>query len=79
MSIKQVGESLKDNAKVFMILAYLKVEGKIVISELPIAYDFPKVFLDDINDLLLEYEVEFSIDLVPGTSHASMVPYRMLS
>jgi hypothetical protein len=41
--------------------------------------EFPEVFLDDITDLPPEREVEFAIDLVPGTSHISIVPYRMSS
>ena len=35
------------------------------------------MFPDDINDLPPEREVEFSIDLVSGTSPVSMAPYRM--
>ncbi|MCI93345.1 cellular nucleic acid-binding protein, partial [Trifolium medium] len=32
---------------------------------------------DDISDLPPEREVEFAIDVVPGTSPISMAPYRM--
>ena len=46
-------------------------------GELPIVCDFPEVFPDDISDLPPEREVEFSIDLIPGTSPVSMSPYRM--
>ncbi|MCI77659.1 pol polyprotein, partial [Trifolium medium] len=35
------------------------------------------VFPDDILDLPPEREVEFSINIVPGTSPISMTPYRM--
>lgn len=38
---------------------------------------FPEVFLDDINDLPPEREVEFNIDLIPGTRLISMAPYRI--
>lgn len=38
---------------------------------------FPEVFLDDINDLPLERELEFNIDLIPGTRPVSMAPYKM--
>lgn len=38
---------------------------------------FPEVFLDDINNFSPEREVEFDIDLLPGTSPMSMAPYRM--
>jgi len=39
--------------------------------------EFPEVFPDDIIDLLPEREVNFAIDLVPGTSRISIAPYRM--
>lgn len=38
---------------------------------------FLKVFLEDISDLPLECEMDFSIDLVLGTSPVSMTPYRV--
>ena len=41
--------------------------------------DFPKFFTDDIPDMPPEREIEFSIDLVPGTKPISMAPYRMLA
>jgi len=39
--------------------------------------EFPEVFPDEIPDVPPEREVEFSIDLVPGTKPVSMAPYRM--
>ena len=39
--------------------------------------DFPKVFPNDILDVPPEREVEFSIDLVPGTKPISMAPYKL--
>ena len=38
---------------------------------------FPDVFPEEVNELPPEREVEFSIDLVPGTRPISMAPYRM--
>jgi len=35
------------------------------------------VFPEDVSDLPSERKVEFSIDLVPGTSLVSRTPYRM--
>ncbi|MCI64398.1 RNA-directed DNA polymerase (Reverse transcriptase), partial [Trifolium medium] len=46
-------------------------------EELPIVCEFPDVFPEDVTDVLPKREVEFTIDLVPGTSPISMVPYRM--
>ena len=38
---------------------------------------FPDVFPDDIAGLPLEREVEFTIDLIPGTEPIFIPPYRM--
>ncbi|MCI65357.1 RNA-directed DNA polymerase (Reverse transcriptase), partial [Trifolium medium] len=45
--------------------------------ELPIVNEFPDVFPEDVTDVPLKREVEFTIDLVLGTSPISMAPYRM--
>ncbi|MCI36413.1 retrotransposon protein, partial [Trifolium medium] len=63
----------------FMMFASLKLEGEVKVEELPIVCEFPDVFLEDIFDLPPEREVEFTIDLIPGTSPISMAPYRMSS
>lgn len=39
--------------------------------------ELPDVFPEDIRNLPLEHEVEFSIHRVPGTRPMSMAPYRM--
>ena len=39
--------------------------------------EFPEVFPKDIVNLPPEKEVEFSIDLIPGTRPLSFIPYRM--
>lgn len=44
MSAKQVDEFAKDDVAVFMILASLKEESKVVFGELPVVYDFLEVF-----------------------------------
>ena len=77
LSAKQVNELLNDEALMFAMFASLQVDGKAASANIPIVYEFLEVFPDDINDLPPEREVEFSIDLVPGTSPVSMAPYRM--
>ncbi|MCI62277.1 enzymatic polyprotein, partial [Trifolium medium] len=47
------------------------------IEELPVVCEFPDVFPGDVSDVTPEREVEFSIDLVPGTGPISMAPYQM--
>src|ERR1051325_7148683 len=77
MSTKQLNEFMKDEALVFLLMATIFVESQAVIANFPVVCDFPEVFPDEIPSAPLEREVEFSIDLVPGTRPISMAPYRM--
>ncbi|XP_050914800.1 uncharacterized protein LOC127129707 [Lathyrus oleraceus] len=70
-------ELLKDEAKAFAMFASLSMESQATIKGLPVVFEFPEVFLDDMSELLPKREVEFSIDLVTGTRPISMAPYRM--
>ena len=39
--------------------------------------EFSEVFLDELPGLPMDIDVEFAIELVPGTAHISRRPYRM--
>jgi len=60
-----------------MMVASLKESSEKGIGDLPVVQEFPEVFPENITELLPEREVEFAIDLVPGTSPISIAPYRM--
>ena len=47
------------------------------LEEIPIVKEFPDVFPDDISGLPPDRDVEFTIDLIPGTEPISIPPYRM--
>ena len=47
------------------------------LEDIPIVKEFPDVFPDDISSLPPDREVEFTIDLIPGTEPISIPPYRM--
>ncbi|MCI82974.1 enzymatic polyprotein-like, partial [Trifolium medium] len=47
MSGKDVSESLKEHAEMFMIFASLKMESGVKVEELPIVCEFPDVFPED--------------------------------
>ena len=47
------------------------------IEDVPIVRDFQDVFPDDLPGSPPEQEVDFPIDLVPGTTPISLPPYRM--
>ena len=47
------------------------------LRDIPIVREFPDVFPDDLLGLPPDRELEFSIDLAPGTQPVSKSPYRM--
>src|SRR4030042_643278 len=77
LSTKQLKQMACDEVQMFSLMAFLSVENQEKIDRLPVVCGFPEVFPDEIPDAPPEREVEFSIDLVPGTKPVSMAPYRM--
>ncbi|XP_058750817.1 uncharacterized protein LOC131623828 [Vicia villosa] len=69
---------LFDQEKSFILFLAEDPNGKLSISQIPVVCEFPEVFPEDVTSLPPEREVEFSIDLVPGTAPVSVAPYRML-
>lgn len=47
------------------------------ISDIPIVREFPEVFPVDLPGAPVDREIEFTIELVPGTQPISKAPYRM--
>ena len=47
------------------------------LDDILIVREFPDVFLEDLLGIPIDREIEFSIDLLPGTSPISKAPYRM--
>ncbi|XP_074298554.1 uncharacterized protein LOC141629452 [Silene latifolia] len=49
------------------------------LKDVPIVCEFPDVFPDELPGIPPERDVEFSIDLVPGTGPISKAPYHMIN
>jgi hypothetical protein len=47
------------------------------LEDIPIAHEYPDVFPDDLPGMLPDRDVEFTIELQPGTSPISRCPYKM--
>ncbi|XP_050896304.1 uncharacterized protein LOC127103052 [Lathyrus oleraceus] len=77
LSKKQLKEFIEEDTLVFLLMASLSVESQAIIADLPVVCNFPEVFPDEIPSAPPEREVEFTIDLVPGTRPIFMAPYRM--
>ena len=45
--------------------------------DIPVVKEFLDVFPDELPGVVLDREVEFTIELVPGTNPISIAPYRM--
>jgi hypothetical protein len=52
------------------------VQAKSTVN-IPVVWEFPDVFLDDLPGLPLDHDVEFKIELLPGTTSISRRSYRM--
>ncbi|EOY14297.1 Retrotransposon protein, putative [Theobroma cacao] len=52
-------------------------KGEPKLEDVPIVSEFPDVFPDDLPGIPPNRELEFPIDLLPGTAPISIPPYRM--
>jgi len=68
---------IQSGAQCFIIFARMEVGERERSSVIPVVHAFEDVFPDEVLGLPPSREVEFSIDLVPGTGPVSMAPYRM--
>ena len=49
----------------------------VVLADIPVVCEFLDVFLDELPGLPPDREIEFKIELLPGTAHISQRLYRM--
>ena len=47
------------------------------LDDIPVVREFPDVFPEDLPRISIDREIEFSIDVLPGTSPISKAPYQM--
>ncbi|KAL0544235.1 hypothetical protein IC582_019348 [Cucumis melo] len=61
------------------LLAHIVVvqREKLKPDDVPVVNEFREVFLDDLSGLPPDREIEFTIELLPGTAPISQAPYRM--
>nr|GFB45987.1 putative reverse transcriptase domain-containing protein [Tanacetum cinerariifolium] len=64
-------------SQLFMAHVTEKEQQEKQIEDVPVIRDFPEVFLDDFSGLPPPRQVEFRIDLVPGTAPVARAPYRL--
>jgi len=79
ISANQIMASLRGGAQGYLLLSSLEVKEKDKpdITLLPVVSEFPEVFPEDVPGSPPDREIEFVIDLIPGTGPISLAPYRM--
>ena len=60
-------------------IAYVTDQSREIVKleDIPVVNEFPDVFPDELPGLPPDREIEFAIDLAPGTEPVSKAPYRM--
>lgn len=76
LSANQVFASLEEGAQVYMLLSSLEAKEELDLNNIPVVKDFSEIF-KEIPGLPPEREIEFSINLIPGTGPISIAAYRM--
>ena len=68
---------LRKGCQGYLALVSDTTAEKTSISDVPVAYEFPDVFLDELPGLPPHKEIKFYIDVVSDIAPISMPPYRM--
>ncbi|XP_027156451.1 uncharacterized protein LOC113758447 [Coffea eugenioides] len=68
---------LSRGAQGFLAFLINAPSDQVKLEDVPVVREFPDVFSEELKTLPPEREVEFKIDLVPGTAPISKTPYRM--
>ena len=79
ISTMQLNKCLRKGYKLYAIrvLDLLLNENQTPLKQHPVLDEFPDVFPEEIPGLPPQREIDFSIELLPGSTPVSKVPYRM--
>ncbi|KAL8098277.1 hypothetical protein AgCh_031154 [Apium graveolens] len=68
---------LRQGCENFIAYVIDKIQDPAKLEDIPVVNEFPDVFPDELPGLPPDREIEFTIDLAPGTEPISKAPYRM--
>ena len=77
ISTMQVRRFIRKGYEAFLALILGSKRGQVDVEKIPVVREFPNVFPEELPGILLEREVDLSIEIVPGTTLVSRAPYRM--
>ncbi|XP_019059514.1 PREDICTED: uncharacterized protein LOC104825588 [Tarenaya hassleriana] len=73
----RISRDLDYGDEAFLVVVTATQEMEMRLGETPVVRDFPDVFPEELPGLPPEREVDFCIDVIPGTEPVSKTPYRM--
>ncbi|XP_021984974.1 uncharacterized protein LOC110880840 [Helianthus annuus] len=76
VSILKVSQCLKSGCVIYMAQVTVN-DPKPKIEDIPIISEYPDVFPDELPGLPPERQVEFRIDILPGSAPIARAPYRL--
>ncbi|KAA0060484.1 Gag protease polyprotein-like protein [Cucumis melo var. makuwa] len=77
ISALKASKLLRKGCTVYLVNVIDTQVSKLKLEDIPVVREFPDVFPEELSELPPDREIEFSIDLVPGTTPISQAPYRM--
>jgi hypothetical protein len=77
VSAVQAIKSVREGTQAYFAYVQAKPEVRVKLEDIPMVCNYPDVFFSEIIGLPPDREVEFSIDLIPGTQPIHKAPYRM--
>ncbi|KAA0060864.1 retrotransposon protein, putative, Ty3-gypsy sub-class [Cucumis melo var. makuwa] len=77
ISVLKAEKLLRKGCTAFLAHIVVVQREKLMPEDVPVAKEFLDVFPDDLSGLPPDREIEFTIELLPGTTPISQAPYRM--
>ena len=77
MSVMMAGKMLRKSYPGYLAYAVEVRDDDMRLEDIPVVREFPDVFPDDLPGLPPDREIDFQIELAPGTEPISRPPYRM--
>ncbi|KAA3467104.1 alcohol-forming fatty acyl-CoA reductase-like [Gossypium australe] len=68
---------VRKGCQTYLAFVFDFIPAKLSIRYIRTVRDFPNVFPEELPEINPDREVEFGIDLLPGTAPVSIAPYRM--
>ena len=68
---------LRKGCEVYLVSVIDKGKQEVLLKDLPVVNEFNDIFPEDLPGLPPKREIEFEIELLPGTGPISQAPYRM--